>query len=97
MGLTKAGVLMCTDLQEAALQANAPLWQQQWQQLDKTLCRHLVHRLEAQEDVSITLCSDTHWRHYRPQQPSWLNRLKRKWSPLSVASELRALTPEVAN
>jgi hypothetical protein len=97
MKLAKEGVQLSTDLQEAALQANAPLWQQQWQQLDNTLCRHLVDRLQAQEDVSLTLCSDSHWRHYRPQQPSWLNRLKRKWAPLSVASELRALTPEVAN
>jgi hypothetical protein len=97
MKLDNEDLLICTDLQEAALQANAPLWQQQWQQLDNTLCRHLLDRLQAQEDVSLTLCSDTHWRHYRPQQQSWLNRLKRKWAPLSVASELRALSPEVAN
>jgi hypothetical protein len=97
MGLAKEGLLVSTDLQEAALQANALLWQQQWQQLDNTLCRPLADSLHTPTETSLTLCSDTHWRHYRPQQPSWLNRLKRKWAPLSVASELRALTPEVAN
>lgn len=97
MGLSKEGLLLCTDLQEAAMQSNAALWQQQWQQLDNTLCRPLKERLQAQAEVSITLCSDTQWRHYRPQPQSWMSTLKRKFAPVSVATELRALSSEVSN
>jgi hypothetical protein len=97
MGLMQEGLWVCTDLQEAAMQSNASLWQQQWQQVDDTLCRHLAARLQTPAEVSLTLCSDTQWRHYRPQKQSWLTTLKRKWSPMSATAELRALSSEDSN
>jgi hypothetical protein len=78
-------------LQFASAQQNAALWCQQWQNLDATVCKSLRDALSRQEDVSITLCSDTAWRHYRPRKASVFNALQRMFSPISVRNELRAL------
>jgi hypothetical protein len=78
-------------LQSASAQQNAALWCHQWQNLDATVCKSLRDALSRQEDVSITLCSDTAWRHYRPRKASVFNALQRMFSPISVRNELRAL------
>ncbi len=79
-------------LQAHALEGRPELWREQWQSLDGTLCQSLLASLARQQDVSLTLCSETAWRHYRPQTPSVVNKLKRWLSPISITQELRALT-----
>ena len=78
-------------LQTASAEQNAALWCQQWENLDATVCKSLLDALSRQEDVSITLCSPTAWRHYRPRKASVFNALQRMFSPISVSNELRAL------
>ena len=51
---------------------------------------------DQNHDVSLTLCSETSWRHYRPQPVSWLNKLHRLIQPVSVIKELRALSSGVS-
>ena len=82
------------DLQEAAHKGQAKDWQMQWQALDKLLGAQFESAPSC--IASVTLCSETHWRHYRPQQPSWFQALKRRLSPLDVQAELRALTAGVS-
>jgi hypothetical protein len=82
------------DLQEATHKGDALAWQQEWQALDKLMGESFPSASSPM--ASITLCSETHWRHYRPQQTSWLQALKRRVSPLRVQAELRALTPGVS-
>ena len=82
------------DLHQAAIHGNATEWQQQWQALDKRM--GAIHLASPNSLASVTLCSETHWRHYRPQSKSWLQSLKRMVSPLKVQAELRALTAGVS-
>ena len=82
------------DLHQAAIHGNATEWQQQWQALDKRM--GAIHLASPNSLASVTLCSETHWRHYRPQSKSWLQTLKRMVSPLKVQAELRALTAGVS-
>jgi hypothetical protein len=82
------------DLRDAASSANAEGWRQQWQTLDAQIGEALQSSTACM--ASITLCSETHWRHYRPHNPSWLHTLKRMLSPLKVHTELRALTAGVS-
>jgi hypothetical protein len=83
------------DLREAARLGNAKDWQQQWQALDELIGENF--QASPKRITSITLCSETHWRHYRPHKPSWLHALKRRLSPLKVQAELRALTAGVSD
>ena len=78
-------------LQTANAEQNAALWCQQWENLDATVCKSLLDALSRQQDVSITLCSDSAWRHYRPRKASMFNALQRMFSQISVRNELRAL------
>lgn len=82
------------DLQPAAGIGNAEEWLAQWQVLDAWM----GHQFQSANSVmsSITLCSETHWRHYRPHAPSWFQSLKRKLSPFNVQAELRALIAGVS-
>jgi hypothetical protein len=80
------------DLRETVEPFNAKLWQQAWQNLDTTLCTSLYQALDQNHEISLSLCSETTWRHYRPQAASWLNKLQRLIQPVSVSQELRALT-----
>ena len=80
------------DLRETVEPFNAKLWQQAWQHLDTTLCTSLYQALDQNHEISLSLCSETTWRHYRPQAASWLNKLQRLIQPVSVSQELRALT-----
>ena len=80
------------DLRETVEPFNAKLWQQAWQHLDTTLCTSLYQALDQNHEISLSLCSETTWRHYRPQAASWLNKLQRLIQPVSVNQELRALT-----
>lgn len=82
------------DLHQAAIHGNATEWLQQWQALDKRM--GAIHLASPNSLASVTLCSETHWRHYRPQSKSWLQSLKRMVSPLKVQAELRALTAGVS-
>jgi hypothetical protein len=84
------------DLRENMQASNAKLWQQAWEHLDATLCPSLSQALDQNQGVSLTLCSDTSWRHYRPQPVSWLNKLHRLIQPVSVIKELRALSSRVS-
>jgi hypothetical protein len=84
------------DLRETMQASNAKLWQQAWEHLDATLCQSLCQALDQNHDVSLTLCSETSWRHYRPQPASWLSKLHRLIQPVSVIKELRALTSGVS-
>jgi len=84
------------DLRENMQASNAKLWQQAWEHLDATLCQSLCQALDQNHDVSLTLCSETSWRHYRPQPASWLSKLHRLIQPVSVIKELRALTSRVS-
>ncbi len=84
------------DLRENMQASNAKLWQQAWEHLDATLCQSLCQALDQNHDVSLTLCSETSWRHYRPQPASWLSKLHRLIQPVSVIKELRALTSGVS-
>jgi hypothetical protein len=80
------------ELRETVEPFNAKLWQQAWQHLDATLCTSLYQALDQNHEISLSLCSETTWRHYRPQAASWLNKLQRLIQPVSVSQELRALT-----
>ena len=84
------------DLRETVEPFNAKLWQQAWQHLDTTLCTSLYQALDQNHEISLSLCSETTWRHYRPQAASWLNKLQRLIQPVSVSQELRALTSGVS-
>ena len=84
------------DLRETVEPFNAKLWQQAWQHLDTTLCTSLYQALDQNHEISLSLCSETTWRHYRPQAASWLNKLQRLIQPVSVSQELRALTCRVS-
>jgi hypothetical protein len=84
------------DLRENMQASNPKLWQQAWQNLDATLCQSLSQALDQNHDISLTLCSETSWRHYRPQPVSWLNKLHRLIQPVSVIKELRALSSGVS-
>ena len=84
------------DLRETVEPFNAKLWQQAWQHLDATLCTSLYQALDQNHEISLSLCSETTWRHYRPQAASWLNKLQRLIQPVSVSQELRALTTGVS-
>ena len=84
------------DLRETVGPFNAKLWQQAWQHLDATLCTSLYQALDQNHEISLSLCSETTWRHYRPQAASWLNKLQRLIQPVSVSQELRALTSGVS-
>jgi hypothetical protein len=83
------------NLRENMQASNPKLWQQEWQHLDTTLCQSLSQALNQNHDVSLTLCSETSWRHYRPQPVSWLNKLHRLIQPVSVIKELRTLSSGV--
>ena len=89
-------VNVALDLRENMQASNAKLWQQAWEHLDATLCPSLSQALDQNRDVSLTLCSDTSWRHYRPQPVSWLNKLHRLIQPVTVIKELRALSSGVS-
>jgi hypothetical protein len=84
------------DLRESMQASNAKLWQLAWQHLDATLCQSLSQALDQNHDVSLTLCSETSWRHYRPQPVSWLNKLHRLIQPVSEIKELRTLSSGVS-
>ena len=84
------------DLRETVGPFNAKLWQQAWQHLDATLCTSLYQALDQNHEISLSLCSETTWRHYRPQAASWLNKLQRLIQPVSVSQELRSLTSGVS-
>lgn len=84
------------DLKEATQQSNAAIWRQQWEQLDNTVCKHLLDVLAQQQDVSLTLCSATAWRHYRPQKSSLWHSLQRLFKPTSVHKELSALLEDAS-
>ena len=84
------------DLRENMQASNPKLWQQAWQHLDATLCQSLSQALDQNHDISLTLCSETSWRHYRPQPVSWLNKLHRLIQPVSVIKELCALSSGVS-
>jgi hypothetical protein len=84
------------DLRETLQPNNAKLWQQAWEHLDATLCQSLCQRLDENQAISLTLCSETAWRHYRPQPLSWFNKLHRLIQAVSVSKELRALTSRVS-
>lgn len=80
------------DLRETVQPFNTTLWQQAWQHFDATLCTSLNQALDQNHEVSLTLCSETSWRHYRPQPSKWFHKLQRMIQPVSVNQELRALT-----
>ena len=84
------------DLHGTALASNAKQWQQAWEHIDATLCASLCQAIEQNQSVSLTLCSDTSWRHYRPQPATWFNKLHRLLKPISVNKELRALSSGVS-
>ena len=88
--------IVALDLRENMQASNPKLWQQAWQHLDATLCQSLSQALDQNHDISLTLCSETSWRHYRPQPVSWLNKLHRLIQPVSVIKELRALSSGVS-
>ena len=82
------------DLREAACAANSERWCQQWQVLDALIGE--AFETSPSPLASLTLCSETSWRHYRPRTTSWLQNLKRLVSPVKVQAELRALTAGVS-
>ena len=91
-----ADFVVALDLRETAQSPNAKLRQLAWEHIDATLCSTMCQALDQNHDVSLTLCSETSWRHYRPQPASWLNKLHRLIQPVSVSRELRALSSGVS-
>ena len=91
-----ADCVVALDLRETAQSPNAKLRQLAWEHIDATLCSTMCQALDQNQDVSLTLCSETSWRHYRPQPVSWLNKLQRLIQPVSVSRELRALSSGVS-
>lgn len=91
-----ADFVVALDLRETAQSPNAKLRQLAWEHIDATLCSTMCQVLDQNHDVCLTLCSETAWRHYRPQPVSWLNKLQRLIQPVSVSRELRALSSGVS-
>jgi len=85
-----------TDLRNTDLSSNLKLWQQAWEHIDATLGASLCQALDHPQSVSLTLCSNTSWRHYRPQPATWRNKLQRWLKPVSVNKELHALSSGVS-
>jgi hypothetical protein len=85
-----SGAQIRLDLREAAYADDATRWQQQWQTLDAQIGAALQRSSHSM--ASITLCSETNWRHYRPHQATWLHKLKRIMTPFKLKTELRALS-----
>ena len=79
------------DLREASLLSNALQWRQHWESLDRTVCKAMLDAMNADHEISLTLCSLHAWRHYRLPQKSLLNNLKRLFSTTTVQKELGAL------
>jgi len=91
-----ADCVVALDLGETAQSPNAKLRQLAWEHIDATLCSTMCQVLDQNLDVCLTLCSETSWRHYRPQPVTWFNKLQRLIQPVSVIKELRALTSGVS-
>ena len=91
-----ADFVVALDLRETAQSPNAKLRQLAWEHIDATLCSAMCQVLAQNHDVSLTLCNETSWRHYRLQPVSWLNKLHRLIQPVSVSRELRALNSRVS-
>lgn len=79
------------DLKEATQEANPELWLQQWALLDRTVGQALLEALTAEKEVSLTLCSHTAWRHYRPQKSSLWNSVQGLFKRISIQQEFSAL------
>lgn len=90
----KGNTVFRLDLQQAVGNGNAEEWLAQWQALDT--CMGDPSQVAPSGFASLTLCSETHWRHYRPYPTTWFQTLKRRLSPLQVQAELRALTDGVS-
>jgi hypothetical protein len=91
-----ADCVVALDLRETAQSSNAKLRQLAWEHIDATLCSTMCQVLDQNHDVSLTLCSETSWRHYRLQPVTWFNKLQRLIQPVSVSKELRALSSGVS-
>jgi hypothetical protein len=83
-------------LRTAALDKQAYPWSQAWQQLDTSVCKPLLIALQAGHEISLTLCGDDGWRHYRPVKTSVLNSLINFFKPMTISQEFKALASKVA-
>jgi hypothetical protein len=78
-------------LRAPAFDKQTQAWCQAWQHLDTTVCQPLLNTLQSGQEVSLTLCGDHHWRHYRLGQESMFNRLKQWLRPKTLSQEFKAL------
>jgi hypothetical protein len=83
-------------LRTPALDKQAQAWSQAWQLLDTTVCQPLLNALQVGHEVSLTLCGDHSWRHYRPGKTSMINSLKNFFRPMTISQEFKALASKVA-
>jgi hypothetical protein len=64
--------------------------------LDTSVCKPLLIALQAGHEISLTLCGDDGWRHYRPVKTSVLNSLINFFKPMTISQEFKALASKVA-
>jgi hypothetical protein len=83
-------------LRTSALDKQAAPWRLAWEHLDISVCQPLLTALQAGHEVSLTLCGDHSWRHYRPRKATVINALKNIFRPMTISQEFKALTFKVA-
>ena len=73
---TPPGLAVTQALRESALRGDWHGWAAAWQQLDATECADLLQRLNAGQDVSLTLCGDRSAQSWaRATGPGFMRRL----------------------
>ena len=70
-------VVLETRLDRSELRHDPHAHARAWQEVDSDACAHLVQRLQAGEDVRLSLCGDRLARTYRPAPASLLGTIKR--------------------
>jgi hypothetical protein len=69
-------VNMPRSLADAAMKEDWPAWAKAWEQLDATVCAHLLKRVQAGESVTLTLCGERSALTYEVRPKSTLERIK---------------------
>jgi len=75
-------------LRAPALAGDWPAWAQAWATIDQHDCKALLERLDAGQDVRLTLCGERHARGFASTRTGWLGRLQRRLAPTTTLHDL---------
>ena len=79
-------VTFADGLQGPALQGDWAAWAQAWEQVDARFCGPLLERLDREPDSRLVLCGERGALHFGLARESWWQRLRRRWTPTTLAS-----------